>query len=128
LAAELLVMSRFILSPVAEQDILSILAWTHQQFGEQTRVRYEALLVQAILDVAGDPGRSGVTRRDEICEKAFTYHLWHSRQNVDKSAGRIRKPRHLLLFRVAEEGVEIGRVLHDSMDLERHLPSEYLAE
>jgi toxin ParE1/3/4 len=121
-------MSRFILSPVAEQDILSILAWTHQQFGEQTRVRYEALLVQAILDVAGDPGRSGVAQRDEICEKAFTYHLGHSRHNVDKSVGRIRKPRHLLLFRVAEDGVEIGRVLHDSMDLERHLPTEFLEE
>ena len=121
-------MSRIILSPVAEQDILSILAWTHQQFGEQTRVRYEALLVQAILDVADNPGRSGVAQRDEICAKAFTYHLWHSRLNVEKSAGRIRKPRHLLLFRVAEEGVEIGRVLHDSMDLERHLPLEYLEE
>jgi plasmid stabilization system protein ParE len=30
-----------------------------------------------------------------------------------------------LLFRVVEAGVEIGRVLHDSMDLERHLPTEY---
>ncbi len=72
-------MARFVLSPAAERDILSILAWTHQQFGENARLRYEALLGQAILDVAEDPERIGVTRREEIREGAFTYHLWHSR-------------------------------------------------
>ncbi len=118
-------MARFVLSPAAEQDILSILAWTHQQFGENARLRYEALLGQAILDVAEDPERIGVIRREEIREGAFTYHLWHSRLRVDTSVGRVRKPRHFLLFRVADGVVEIGRVLHDSMDLDRHLPEGY---
>ena len=34
--------------------------------------------------------------------------------------------RHLLVYRVTESGiVEIGRVLHDSMELKTHLPEEY---
>jgi toxin ParE1/3/4 len=117
-------MARFILSPAAEQDILSILAWTHKQFGERARIRYEALLGQAILDVVENPDRTGVTNRDEIREGVFTYHLRHSRLSVDSSLGRVRKPRHFLLFRVAENVIEIGRVLHDSMELERHLQIE----
>jgi plasmid stabilization system protein ParE len=36
---------------------------------------------------------------------------------VSRSVGRIRKPRHFLLYRVAGDGsLEIGRVLHDSVD------------
>jgi toxin ParE1/3/4 len=119
-------MSRFRLSPEAEQDIEAILAWTHGQFGEQVRLRYEELLVQAILDLAGDPGRSGTLDRPELAKGAKTYHLRHSRDHVNRAAGRIRKPRHFLLYRVAHDAcLEIGRVLHDSMDLARHLPADY---
>lgn len=119
-------MAHFRLSPSAEQDLESILAWTDQEFGEQIRLRYEALLVQAILDLAADPDRAGITKRPELAKGALTYHLRHSRDNVSRSIGRIRKPRHFLLFRVAQNGcIEIARVLHDSMDLDRHLPEDF---
>lgn len=48
-------MASFTLSVVAERDIVSILTWTHEHFGEQARLRYEALLVQAMIDVAENP-------------------------------------------------------------------------
>lgn len=119
-------MARFRFSPDAERDIQAILAWTHGQFGEQTRLRYEELLVQAILDVADEPGRIGTQERPDLAKGAKAYHLRHSRDQVSRSVGRIRKPRHFLLFRVAPDGcVEIGRVLHDSVDLVRHLPPDY---
>jgi len=36
----------------------------------------------------------------------------------DKAVGTVLKPRHFLLFRVSSNReIEIGRVLHDSMDL-----------
>lgn len=118
-------MPRYRLSPLAEQDLEAILAWTHEYFGEQGRIRYEALVVRAILDVAADPQRSGCHLRPELAKGAMTYHLLHSRDQVPGTE-RVRKPRHLLLFRVAADGcLEIGRVLHDSMDLERHLPEGY---
>lgn len=116
----------FRLSPSAEQDIEAILAWTHRKFGEQVRLRYEELLVQAILDLADEPSRVGSAARPELAKGAFTYHLRHSRDHVSRSIGRISKPWHFLLYRFAADGcLEIGRVLHDSMDLARHLPSDY---
>jgi toxin ParE1/3/4 len=119
-------MPRFVISPAAERDIESILAWTHEQFGASGRRRYEALLVRAILDVADDAERAGSQNRPEIAAAARTYHLYLSRNRVETAAGRVRHPRHLLLYRTCDDGrIEIGRVLHDSMDLSQHLPEEY---
>ena len=112
------------IAPAAERDIESILAWTHEHFGERARLRYEALLSQAIADVADDPDRAGSDLRPEIAADARTYHLWHSRNRVAPT-GRVKDPRHFPLYRTRSNGrLEIGRVLHDSMDLERHLPDD----
>lgn len=116
-------MPHSVISPAAERDIQSILAWTHERFGQQARLRYEALLVRAILDVVDDPERAGSHSRPEIAPAARTYHLWHSRDRVEPAGDRVRQPRHLLLYRTRADGrVEIGRVLHDRMDLAQHLP------
>ena len=86
-------------------------------------------LAQAIIDVAADPSRPGCHMRPEIAANSRTYHLRHSRDRVARRADRVHKPRHFLLFRFADDGaVEIGRVLHDSMDLTRHLPADYRRE
>ncbi len=119
-------MPRLVVSPTAQRDIESILVWTHEHFGLQGRLRYEALLVRAILDVAADPGRTGSHTRPEIAPAARTYHLWHSRDRVESTSDRVRRPRHFLLYRTRDDGqVEIGRVLHDGMDLAQHLPNNY---
>ena len=118
-------MHRYRLSPYAESDIEAILAWSETQFGEKSRLRYEALLVQAIQDVANDPLRPGCIARPELSHGAFTYHLQFSRDRIDSHSDRVRKPRHLILFRLDDTGcLEIARVLHDSMELWRHLPPD----
>ena len=120
-------MAHYVISPAAYRDIQSILAWTHERFGEQMRLCYESLLLRAILDVAEDPQRPGGQTRSEIAPAARTYHLRHSRDRVDPATDRVRRPRHFLLYRTGEDGrIEIGRVLHDRMDLARHLPEGYL--
>ena len=111
-------MRRYILAPAAERDIEQVLAWTHEQFGQRARLRYEALLVRAVSDVVEDPNRAGSHKRPEIAAGARTYHLCHSRDRVTREPGRVARPRHFLLYRTMPDGqVEIGRVLHDSMDL-----------
>jgi toxin ParE1/3/4 len=125
----LIEMPRVVLAPAAEDDIVKILAWSHEHFGEQARLRYEALLTQAIIDVAEDPQRVGSRSREELATGARTYHLWHSRQRIAKSVGMVASPRHFLLLRLNAQGVvEIGRVLHDSMDLVSNLPEIYLVD
>jgi toxin ParE1/3/4 len=119
-------MARYLVAPAAEHDIEQILAWTHEQFGEQARLRYEALLVTAIQDVGEDPKRAASHARPEIAAGARTYHVRHSRDRVAGGLRRVSRPRHFLVYRIMPDGqIEIGRVLHDSMDLERHLPNEY---
>ena len=119
-------MPQYGLLPRAERDIEAILEWTHEHFGERGRVRYEALLTRAILDIAAEPERSGSHARPEIADAARTYHLRHSRDHVSVAIGSVRHPRHFLLYRISGDGrVEIGRVLHDTVDLMRHLPEEY---
>lgn len=108
---------------------MQILAWSHEQFGEQARLRYEALLVRAILDVCDDPSRAGSLARPEIAADARTYHLRHSRGRGRPATVRVARPRHFLLYRVRHDGqLEIGRVLHDSMNLKRHRSDDYGAE
>ena len=81
-------MSRFVLAPAAERDIEEILRWSDEQFGEQARMRYEALLVRAILDVSEEPERAGSCQRPEISDSVLTYHLSYSRERVDSSVMR----------------------------------------
>lgn len=88
-------------------------------------VRYKALIKQALLDVGSDPERPGSKERPEIMiEGARTYHLGFSRSRV--SGPSVKTPRHFLLYRHLDERViEVGRILHDSRDLQRHLPEGY---
>lgn len=119
-------MPRYRLAPRAVLDIAAILEWTHEHFGERGRIRYEALLTQAIIDVADEPQRVGSQSRPEIAVGARTYHLRQSRDRVDPALGKVKQPRHFLLYRIGGDGcVEIGRVLHDTMDLKRHRPDDY---
>lgn len=45
-------MAEYRLSQAAEADIVSILAWSHERFGEQARRRYGALMAAAIREAA----------------------------------------------------------------------------
>ena len=106
--------------------IRCILEYTRDQFGKQAQLRYRRLIQQAIQDVQEDPERPGVKRRPEIIDLARIYHLFYSRGQSRSKEDIVKKPRHFLLFSVSEDNeLEIGRVLHDSMDLAIHLPKGY---
>lgn len=115
-----------ILAPRARSDIVTILAWTHENFGPHTRKRYAKLIETALAAIAADPELAGSMHRPDIAENCRTYHLIHSRKKASSRENRIRNPRQFLLYRVTEAGVvEIGRVLHESLDLDQHLPEEF---
>ena len=117
---------RIRISNSAKCDIINILSYTHEQFGLQAKHRYSRLIQQAIKDVQEDPERAGIKRRPELTDIARTYHLFYSRVNVRYRGNKVKKPRHFLMFRISRDNeLEIGRVLHDSMELKLHLPEEY---
>lgn len=116
-------MARYRLSAAAQADIIDILARTQERFGDAARHRYEALIVAAIRDIAENPSRPGAPERPELGEGVRSWHLRHSRERARTLTGTVRGPRHCIIFRIHASGmVEIGRILHDAMELERHRP------
>jgi toxin ParE1/3/4 len=102
------------LSDTANTDFAQILAWTENQFGAAQAGAYEEIVRAAIRELAHGPNIRGVRARNEVAPGFMTLHL----------ARHGRRARHFLLFRVAhqQQRIEIARILHDSMDLKRHLP------
>lgn len=117
-------MFRYRLSQAAQGDVLGILAWTHEQFGEAARLRYERLIVVALRDVASQPDRPGSIARPKLGAGVRSWHLRLSRAHVELGDEVVRRPRHFLVYRVEPALVVVGRVLHDAMELARHLDRE----
>ena len=114
-------MLRYRLSDAAQGDVLSILAWTHEQFGETARLRYESLIVAALRDVASQADRPGSLARPEFGAGVRSWHLRLSREHVESGVAVVHRPRHFLIYRSEPALIVIGRVLHDAMELARHL-------
>ena len=117
-------MFRYRLSQAAQDDVLAILAWTHEQLGEAARLRYEGLVVAALRDVAVEPERPGSIARPELGSGVRSWHLRLRRSHVRPGAEPVRRPRHFLVYRTEPGLVVIGRVLHDAMELAQHLDPE----
>lgn len=104
------------LTAAAEADFQDILRWTLEHFGEaQTRV-YAETLSSALEALAAGPRVIGATARNDTGKGLFTLHV----------ARHGRKGRHFVMFRVGHDQgrdlIEVLRLLHDAMDLPRHVP------
>lgn len=103
---------RIRLTAQAENDFLNIATWTKQAFGTQQSDHYIDTLLLAIEAIASNPNLPGVRVRDDLAPGACTLHAARSG----------RKARHFIVFKKNEPDlIDILRVLHDSMDLQRHL-------
>lgn len=93
----------------------AIALWTAEHFGVEQARRYRQTLFAALRDLDDGPEAIGVRDRAELGRNVRSLHVARHR----------RRGRHLILFTVgAEERIQILRILHDSMDLARHLPAE----
>lgn len=113
------------LTRAAQRDIKAILNWTRKEFGQNAVARYQALIQQAVRDIGIDPERPGSQQRpDVMIEGARTHHLEFSRSRMGRP--NVKAPRHLLVYRRRDEStIEVARVLHDALDLPRHLPAGF---
>lgn len=106
------------MTAAAEADFQDILRWTAARFGAAQARAYAETLKSAFFDLGTGPDVSGAKKRDDIIKGLFTLHV----------ARKGRKGRHFVMFRVAstrsDNVIEILRLLHDAMDLPRHLPAD----
>jgi toxin ParE1/3/4 len=101
------------LTDQAERDLIAISRWTAENFGLPQAEQYIETILQAIDDLIAGPETLGTKARDELAPGIRTLH----------AARQGRKARHFVVFRVADDQVvEVLRLLHDSMDLARHMP------
>jgi toxin ParE1/3/4 len=100
------------LGAAAELDFANILKWTTENFGARQSRVYRNTLVQAIGELAGGPDVVGSRTRDEIVPGLRTLHV----------ARYGRRGSLFLMYRIAPKGtIEIVRILHDRMDIQRHI-------
>ena len=98
----------------AELDLFEIFKWTTENFGVRQAEYYAETVSLAVEALHDGPEILGSKPRDEIAPGIRTLHV----------ARHGRKGRHFVVFRVADQDVlDVLRLLHDSMDLARHLPA-----
>ncbi len=103
------------LAEAAGQDYQAILRWTVENFGRAQARTYAKALNSALQDMAQGPDVIGTRLREDIGPDIHTLHV----------ARHGRKGRHFVVFRISPSPdasiIEVLRLLHDSMDLPRHL-------
>ncbi len=103
------------LADQAEQDLLEIIKWTAKNFGIQQAEHYAESITLAIEALHDGPEILGTKVRGDITKGIHTLHV--ARQG--------RKGRHFVVFSVSEGHIiNVLRLLHDSMDLAKHLPED----
>jgi toxin ParE1/3/4 len=97
----------------AELDFLELANWTAQNFGPRQAEAYLETITLALEALHDGPEIIGVKARDdEIGSGIRTLHV----------AREGRRGRHFVVFREARgQIIDVLRILHDGMDLVRHL-------
>ena len=113
-------MARFRLARPALLDLANILSTSAERWGAEARQRYAAVLAAAMRHVAAEPDGPLSQKRPDLRSGIRSFHVRCARRSAE--GARVRRPVHVLYYRVGEEGViEIIRVLHERMEPSRHL-------
>lgn len=96
-------MAKYRISHDAQADIVDILRFTHNRFGDAARRRYQALIGAALEAVATDPQQVGSISREELGAGLRSIHLVYCRSMPNVS--KVVRPRHFVFYRVATDQV-----------------------
>jgi toxin ParE1/3/4 len=106
---------RIRLTAAAHRDFTDIISWTAQRFGANQARLYAQVINAAIAELAGDSKVAGSRARDELGIDV----------RILPVARRGRRGRHLLVYRSAgDDELEILRILHEAMDIPRHVSGD----
>ena len=95
-------MANYLLSKSAQQDIISIQHYTMDRWGKAQTSKYLDLLEQRLEWLANDPALG--KKRNEVKEGYISF----------------PEGRHIIFYRIAESGIEVMAVIHQSEDIDFH--------
>lgn len=96
-------MAEYRLTPAAENDLEAIWVHTLRQWGTEQANNYTDMLAKIFAELAQSPQSA------PACD--------HIRPGYRRRVAE----RHIIYFRVTTYGIAIVRILHDRMDVRRHL-------
>jgi len=97
---------RLVLSAAADADLRRIAAHTEREWGEILKRRYLAALQRRLLDLRDRP------------------EIGRPRNDVRTGIRSIASGRHVIFYSATSETIDVLRVLHDAMDVHRHIESD----
>lgn len=111
-----------VLPPPPSKTFRKYCAGRTAHYGRGQAKTYATTLSNALRDLAQGPDTPGCRKRDDIGPDIRTLHV----------ARKGRKGRHFIVFQVSttrtSRSIDVLRLLHDSMDLARHLPDTHDAD
>ena len=93
----------YVLTPLAQSDIEDIWDFTVDRWGLAQAERYVRQLQRTLEGVAEHP------RQGRACD------------DIRPGYFKIGSGSHLVFYRLTSKGIEVVRILHQSMDIDRHL-------
>jgi toxin ParE1/3/4 len=91
------------LSPKAQQDFIDILRYTGETWGEAQLLTYRNKINEALQVIGANPQRG--RQRADLPSAYFSYTVGS----------------HVIVYRLGVDDVAVVRILHQRMDLGRHL-------
>lgn len=102
----------------SEDRVVQIVLDSARRWGIEAAARYNRLIFAAFDAISADPALPGSKPIPSLPD-VRGYHLRSARRLVDREH-RVGQPRHLVLYRAAEDGaVEILGIAHDRQQLGR---------
>ena len=112
-------MRKLNLTDRAGQDLDAIYAYTEERYSQRQADQYEQLLSQSLKDIQHDPYRPESKDRTDIGSGLRSLHTRHS---TSRSGTEVKNPRHVVIYYLPnEDQITVSRILHDSMDVQRHI-------
>ena len=102
-------MREFKSSILADEDVISIFAYTLEKWGTEQLEKYQLLFEQARDEIRIDPYRIGSKAREDLAEGCRIYRVEH----------------HYIIYRLRNDIVEIARILHENMDFHEQMKQGY---
>lgn len=96
-------MARYSLRPRAREDLDSIGDYTFERWGERQEEIYLGLIHEALSSLGDDPDRG------------------RGADDLVPGLRKVKAGRHLIFYFHSDSGIDVVRILHQSMDFERHI-------